>query len=937
MVTTKKVARSVRTKKAEASALKRSSSIKSGASKKIKTSSQPEKTARLKIKNNATKSTRAQTKTKSEQQIASKLARVEALHAKKSIQEKRQAPSLSKTKPVVALALLSPYRFPVQVDQLAHGAARFGGVFFVVLGAFFTMLFANGSFNYALQTASLTTSTFSTIDAIGNTVSGCSGSGSCENPDTRPSVSFDVDDRDRLTGTAPINIKVKNAQSVKLMAYYKTQGQNYTLGTLKATSDEVWELQWNTTQYDDGEYKLKALVQNQFGTYEVSDNNYVVVENHSLPEESSNPVANIVDTTTDLLDETLDAKDESSEDDDSGENTDDQTKEENTAVSVGLTSDKKESSDSFRFEITASDADKVKVYAKNVKSNERKLLGYAYESDGLWKFKWLLGGFAPGEYLVQALALTDGDEYASDTTTVKVIALSTETSTITKPVVDLIENTVSTDDKEVEITPDVAIKIHAPSPLRGIVPIQIAVTGASKIELFAVPHNSLIQRYIGAAKAVDDSIWKFEWDTKQIPNGDYKLVALVHNLYGSYSKEISAGKVQNEVVVVYTEQQQQKVETLTDIGTAEPKVTSIPLVPQVAEVPQTETLPAEQNSEVEPDVAAEENVVVTQEKTVDIRTLLADFQSEIDDELDRLAAALRVKDTHAVERTKERLETLKTRITRAHLQNEEEEKLIAEIDAYLKDVVVRVEENVKKVERVIAERTQEKANLDTDQDGISDYDEVTIYSTDPYTADSDNDGFQDGAEILNGYNPIDAVSEALIAYESPKEAGIVREDILKVDSVISAEKNEETDAVPAAIITGKALPNSFVTLYIFSTPIVVTLKTDADGSWAYRFDKELEDGEHEVYVGVTDNAGKIVAKSEPFTFVKEAEAFSANEPVPQVSQTTDERGAFASQYMVYLVISISVVAIGLVLILLGLHLDARPRKLAAELEESTAV
>ena len=114
--------------------------------------------------------------------------------------------------------------------------------------------------------------------------------------------------------------------------------------------------------------------------------------------------------------------------------------------------------------------------------------------------------------------------------------------------------------------------------------------------------------------------------------------------------------------------------------------------------------------------------------------------------------------------------------------------------------------------------------------------------------------------------------------------------------------------MPAGIITGKALPNSFVTLYIFSTPIVVTLKTDADGSWAYRFDKELEDGEHEVYVGVTDNAGKIVAKSEPFTFVKEAEAFSANEPVPQVSQTTDERGAFASQYMVYLVISISVVS-----------------------------
>ena len=50
------------------------------------------------------------------------------------------------------------------------------------------------------------------------------------------------------------------------------------------------------------------------------------------------------------------------------------------------------------------------------------------------------------------------------------------------------------------------------------------------------------------------------------------------------------------------------------------------------------------------------------------------------------------------------------------------------------------------------------------------------------------------------------------------------------------------------------------------------VKTDADGSWEYRFDKELEDGEHEVYVGVTDNAGKIIAKSEPFVFIKEAQA-----------------------------------------------------------------
>ncbi len=35
---------------------------------------------------------------------------------------------------------------------------------------------------------------------------------------------------------------------------------------------------------------------------------------------------------------------------------------------------------------------------------------------------------------------------------------------------------------------------------------------------------------------------------------------------------------------------------------------------------------------------------------------------------------------------------------------------------------------------------------DTDEDGLSDYDEVTLWKTDPLNADSDGDGFRDGEE-----------------------------------------------------------------------------------------------------------------------------------------------------------------------------------------------
>jgi len=45
-------------------------------------------------------------------------------------------------------------------------------------------------------------------------------------------------------------------------------------------------------------------------------------------------------------------------------------------------------------------------------------------------------------------------------------------------------------------------------------------------------------------------------------------------------------------------------------------------------------------------------------------------------------------------------------------------------------------------------------NIDTDHDGLNDYEELTFYETSPYLPDTDSDGLSDKMEIENGTDPL---------------------------------------------------------------------------------------------------------------------------------------------------------------------------------------
>lgn len=48
----------------------------------------------------------------------------------------------------------------------------------------------------------------------------------------------------------------------------------------------------------------------------------------------------------------------------------------------------------------------------------------------------------------------------------------------------------------------------------------------------------------------------------------------------------------------------------------------------------------------------------------------------------------------------------------------------------------------------------DSTKADTDDDGLNDGDEVLIWKTNPLKPDTDDDGYKDGEEVRNGYNPL---------------------------------------------------------------------------------------------------------------------------------------------------------------------------------------
>jgi hypothetical protein len=102
-------------------------------------------------------------------------------------------------------------------------------------------------------------------------------------------------------------------------------------------------------------------------------------------------------------------------------------------------------------------------------------------------------------------------------------------------------------------------------------------------------------------------------------------------------------------------------------------------------------------------------------------------------------------------------------------------------------------------------------NADTDNDGLSDYDEIYTYKTSPYLEDTDSDGLSDKKEIDNGTNPVcpegkdcaAAIDTSAVATTSATTVLNTGSASSEVNTVITIGSSTVSEAALQNILDGK--------------------------------------------------------------------------------------------------------------------------------------
>ncbi|MDP2685069.1 MAG: Ig-like domain-containing protein [bacterium] len=216
----------------------------------------------------------------------------------------------------------------------------------------------------------------------------------------------------------------------------------------------------------------------------------------------------------------------------------------------------------------------------------------------------------------------------------------------------------------------------------------------------------------------------------------------------------------------------------------------------------------------------------------------------------------------------------------------------------------------------------EDSLADSDGDGIDDTTEMNI-GTDPNNPeDSSELGELVDQAVLNGKITTDRATRLKTGYiiEQPRNSNLKPSSDIQV---LRIENISPRIGQNNLVISGTGPPNTVLKLYIYSDPIVVTTKTDASGNFTYTLDKNLLDGEHEVYVTINDDTGKITKQSFPLSFfIRRAQAVTEEEYLRGDVNIDSDGSLVVNKYVIPAVITV----VALMLVFIGIFMLKRKQK-----------
>lgn len=170
-----------------------------------------------------------------------------------------------------------------------------------------------------------------------------------------------------------------------------------------------------------------------------------------------------------------------------------------------------------------------------------------------------------------------------------------------------------------------------------------------------------------------------------------------------------------------------------------------------------------------------------------------------------------------------------------------------------KEVLIRVQESLREVEIL-------DLMTDRDRDGLSDFVEVILSQTEENKNATAGGSTSDLERLLLGKDAGDLDLQDIVFRDVYGQL----QDVKKVeDLTLSAieKRISETTQEATVILEGYSIPLSVLQIYIYPLNLIAIVSVDEKGFWQHRLAENIEEGEYEAFLVLTESDGYPIVRS----------------------------------------------------------------------------